>query len=299
MSAPQSGPGDLSFRPATADDWTRVAQIVQDTWDDGDYIDQAIWNSWLSAPHSHLEAAIQNNEVVSFARLAELGPAEWWLDGVRVDREHRGQGIGRLLLAHMIDTFSEIGAGLLRFVTGSNNEAMTKLTQDFGFHTLISYAPMQAPAMPSDYRNFKTLQPQNLDLAYRYLRRSPMNRVNHFAEHHWTMYYITQERLSQYLANPDIQVLGWRDRDQLNGLAIIYPADTPGGAMRLGYMDGADDTTAYAMLGALQGIAAMRGFASVTWKMPLGIGLERRIGSTLYARRRDYDLRLFEKPLRA
>jgi hypothetical protein len=130
------------------------------------------------------------------------------------------------------------------------------------------------------------------------MRRSPMNRVNHFAEHHSTLYYITQERLSQYLADPEVQVLGWREREHLTGLAIVFPSSNQDGRMRLGYLDAADDTTALSMLMAIRGIAARRGFTKVAWKMPIGIGLERRIVTTGFTRYRDFDLCLYERPLR-
>jgi GNAT superfamily N-acetyltransferase len=298
MSAPETAPTDLIYRTATADDWPRIEEIVKSTWDDGDYITEDIWRNWATAPGSRLEAATRDGVIVSFAHLAELGPAEWWIEGVRVAKEFRGQGIGRALLAHMLDVFAEVGIGLLRLATNSQNAVMARLVMEFGFHSLISYAPVEAPAMPTDFRNFRLLQAQNLDIVYRYLRRSPMNKVNHFTEHHWTMYYLTQERLSAYLNNPDIQVLGFRHLDQLNGLAIVYPPDPGSTAMRLGYLDGGDDTTALAMLNAIQGVAAKRGYNSITWKMPIGIGLERGIGSTQFTRRRDYDITLYEKPLR-
>lgn len=299
MSASAAGSDGVQFRQATVDDWPRVANLIKDTWDDGDYIDRDIWLAWATDPEGKLEAAVQDGEIVGFARLVELGPAEWWLEGMRVGRAYRGQGIGRALMKHVMDLFGQLGIGLLRFATSSQNEIMAKLAREFGFHSLISYAPTEAPARPTDYRNFKLLQPQNLDLAYQYLRRSPMNRVNHFAEFHWTLYYITQERLSQYLADPNVQVLGWRQFEQLAGIAVLFTAaegeDSP---LRLGYLDGPDDTTAFAMLEAIQGIAAKRGCSSVKWKMPLGVGLERRIGPTEYVRRTEFDIQLFERPLR-
>lgn len=299
MCASQSATTDLVFRQATTDDWPRVAEIVKESWDDGDYIDESIWQGWAtSGTPSRLEAGTQGGAIMSFAHLTELGPAEWWLEGVRVARDQRGKGYGRATLAHMLSVFTETGYGLLRFATSSQNEVMSHLAQQFGFHSLISYAPMEAPALPVDYRNFKVLQGHNLDIAYHYLRRSPMSRVNHFAEHHWTLYYMTQERLSQYLNTPAIQVLGWRQLDQLNGLAVIFPSDPQSGVMRLGYLDAPDDTIALAMLGAIQGIAVRRGFTSINWKMPLNVGFERRIESTQFSRRRDFDLTLFEKPLR-
>jgi GNAT superfamily N-acetyltransferase len=298
MNASKAAPTDIFFRPATADDWPRIAELVKDTWEDGDYIDQDVWREWTRDPESRLEAGTRDGQIVAFARLLELGPAEWWLEGVRVGRAYQRQGIGRVLIAHMIETFTQTGIGLLRFAISSQNEAMARLAREFDFRPLVSYAPLQAPARPADYRNFKVLQAQNLDIAYQYLRRSPMNRVNHFAEYRWTLYYMTQERLSQYLADPHQDILAWRQFDQVYGLAILFPDPDRSGPLRLGYLDAGDDTTALAMLEAVQGLAARRGYSKVAWKMPVGLGLERRITTTDYTRRYDYDLSLYERPLR-
>src|SRR5689334_20893068 len=106
MSAPETAPTDLVYRTATADDWPRIEEIVKSSWDDGDYITEDIWRTWAADPSARLEAATRDGVIVSFAHLAELGPAEWWIEGVRVAKEYRGQGIGRALLAHMLDVFS-------------------------------------------------------------------------------------------------------------------------------------------------------------------------------------------------
>lgn len=299
MSADMGDASGIEYRAGRGEDWPQIAELVKDTWEDGDYINESIWREWAADGDGRLVTAVRGAQIVGCARITELGPAEWWLEGLRVGRAFRGQGIGRALMAHMLDLFTQIGIGLLRFATSNRNEAMAKLGKEFNFHPLVSYAPTEAPARAADIRNFKVLQAQNLSLAYQYLRRSPMNRVNHFAEHHWTLYYITQERLAEYLNNPDVQVLGWRQLDMLSGIAVLFLesalSDRP---LRLGYLDAPDDTTALSMLQAVQGIAAKRGNSTVRWKMPLGLGLERRIEATEYHRTTDFDLQLFERPLR-
>lgn len=273
--------------------------MVAKTWDDGDYIDETIWKAWASDEQAQLIAAELDGQLVGFVRLAELGPAEWWLEGLRVDPQRRRQGIGRALLAHIIGLFQHKAIGLLRFFTASSNPSMPGLAEKFGFMHTLSYAPMLIAAEPADYRNFKVLQPVNLEMAYAYLRRSPMYRVNHFAEHHWTAYYLTKERLGEYLADPAIEVLGWRQLDQLHGLAILMPDATEeaAGVLQVAYLDAGDDTSLGAMLAALRGIAARRGCQQIGWKTPLGIGLNRLFLTLDLERSLEVDLWLYELPL--
>jgi ribosomal protein S18 acetylase RimI-like enzyme len=301
MSASPTAPlPALAYRPGTLDDWTSVAPMVAKTWNDGDYIDETTWRAWASDENSQLIVAELDNQLLGFVRLAELGPAEWWLEGLRVDPQRRGQGIGRALLTHIIGLFQYKAIGLLRFFTASNNTIMPKLAEKCGFMHTLSYAPMQIAAQPADYRRFKVLQPSNLEMAYAYLRRSPMYRVNHFAEHHWTAYYLTKERLGEYLADPTFEVLGWRQLDQLHGLAVLVP-DPEGEAtdtLQVAYLDAGDDTSLGAMLTSLRGIAAKRGFQKMEWKTPLGIGLNRLFLTIELERSWDVDLWLYELPLR-
>lgn len=299
MSASPNTPPALTYRPGTLDDWPSVAPMVASTWEHGDYINEAIWSAWASDQKAQLIAAELDSQLVGFVRLAELGPAEWWLEGLRVDPQRHGQGIGQALLTHIIGLFQHKAIGLLRFFTTSDNDRMPRLAEKFGFMHTLSYAPVQIAAQPADYRNFKLLQPSNLEMAYAYLHRSPMYRVNHFAEHHWMAYYLTKERLGEYLADPTIEVLGWRQFDQLHGLAILIPDPTEeaAGVLPVAYLDAGDDTSLGAMLAALRGIAARRGFQKVGWKTPLGIGLNRLFLTIELERSWEEDLWLYELPL--
>jgi hypothetical protein len=232
-------------------------------------------------------------------RLAKLGPAEWWLEGLRTHPEHRGQGIGQALLTRIIEISQQDAMGLLRFLISSTNDTMPGLAKSLGFMHSMSYAPMQIAAQPTDYRNFKLLGPANIEMAYSYLRRSPMYRINHFVEYQCTAYFLTQERLGEYLADSTIQVLGWRRFDQLYGLAILMPGTSQEGkALEVAYLDAPDDTTLRVMLDALQGLAAKRNRQRVTWKVPQGVGLDRLILTTDLERSWEGELWLYELPLR-
>lgn len=300
-----SMPPELSFRPAALGDWPVVAPIVAHTWEGGDYINEAVWHQWVTAPEGRLVVAVQEGRVVGFCRLTRLGPAEWWLEGIRVDPALRGQGIGRALTAHMLEIFNREGDGILRLTTGSQNEASQKIAREFGFRHTVSYTKVEADAHPADYRNFKLLQPHNLEMAFRYLRFSPIYRVSHFVEHDWVLYFLTQERLASYLADPQVQVIGWRQFDQLHGMAILFlepskKRDDSESELQVGYLDAPDDTTLLAMLEALRGLAALRGHSKVVWKMPVGVGLDRTLAQTGWRRvwEEGDELWLFELPLR-
>lgn len=129
-----------------------------------------------------------------------------------------------------------------------------------------------------------------------------MYRSNHFVERDWTAYFLTNDRLLEYLNDPAIDVLGWRQFDQLSGIAIVVPYipdQTEGNPMYVGYIDAPDDTTLQGMLEALRGIAMRKGHDRVLWRMPLSVGLERPIERTQYVREWEGALWLFELPIRS
>lgn len=294
---------DLSFRQGRLEDWPPVAQIVAHTWDDGDYITESVWRRWAADSNGQLIVAVHDGQIVGFARVARVGPAEWWMEGLRVDPERRRLGIARALTVQTLRWFREHGDGIVRLTVFSENEPSKRLVHSFGFRHTLSFKAVETPARPGDYRSLKLMGPTNLDLVMRYLRRSPIYRVNHFAENEWHLYYLTRDRVASYLQDPEVEVLGWRQMDTLNGLVVLFKAPPEGyksesSALRAGYIDAPDDTTLRAMLAALRGLAARRGHECVAWNMPLGIGLERLVAEGEVEQLWDGEMTLWELPLK-
>lgn len=297
---------DIKYRAGHADDWPYIEPIVAATWDGDDYINEALWSRWTDDHNGLLVVAEVEDEPVGLAKISHLGPAEWWLEGLRVAPEMQRRGIARGLTTYLIHWFEKYGDGMLRLSTYSENEASAKVVTAYGMRHTASYRQMFAPARVADYRSFKLLQPRNISLIDRYLRRSPMYRANRFVEVEWKLYYLTHDRLEQYLESEDVQVLGWRQAGELQGLAIIF-LDSPderrdydGNTLRVGALYAPDDTTLRAMLRALRGLAAFRQQEGVSWKMPVGVGLERVVQAAEYEPvwEDDAALWLFERPLR-
>lgn len=299
MSQQAESGQSVDFRAGTSADWPSIEAIANATNDGSFSLFQARWDRWAGDTNARLIVMSQGDRVVGFARLSELGPAEWWMEGLKFAPDAQGTGLEKALVARLIETFSDIGIGLLRFATSAKDDEITRLVPEFGFRRIISFKPMHAKSAPGDYHKFKLLQLANLEMAHQYLRRSPMSRVNHFEERDSTFYYMTQERLHQFLSGKDVQVLGWRQGDQVHGLAVIHLPDDGGTSrpMQIGLIDSRDDTTFSAMLTALRGIALKRNFAEVHWMMPLSIGLERPVAATDLTPSWDGELCLYERPL--
>lgn len=294
----------IELRPGTSADWAGVEALVAQIWEGEDYIAQPVWRQWADDREGHLVVAEREGQIVGLCKLSYLGPAEWWLEGARVDPALQRQGVAREMTDHLLRWFRRHGTGILRLSTYSGNEASRGLVRSFGFRHILSLRQVATTAIPEDYGNFKLLQQQNLDLVRGYLRRSPLRRVNRFVEHFWKLYFLTDDRLAEDLARPDVQVLGWRQDGALCGIAIVMLAPPAGrepdrDVMHMGYIDALDDTTLRAMLLGLRGLAAHRNYARIEWKMPAGVGLERAVEGTGFEPQWDGTLNLYELPLRA
>lgn len=309
MAIPADIP-ELSFRRGLLDDWPAIARIVSDVCAGPEYIDERLWRFWVEDEAGALIVVTLDEKVAALGKLTQLGPAEWWMEGLRVDPAHREKGVARALHHHMIRAFWEIGSGMLRFSTASDNEATHRLAANTNFRHIMSYMPAIAPMLPGeDVSVLRRLRAPTLEMIARYLANSPMNRVNRYVEHRWTLYYLTMERLRDYLMGEDVEIAGWRMPDgQLGGIVILLPDQSPtcpfaredpdvNTRLRVGYLDAVDDTTLTQMGLALRGLAAQRGCEHVTWRMPLGVGLERLMPVMGLEREFDMDVWLYELPL--
>lgn len=294
-----------TYRLAREEDWADVAPIVAQTWEGEDYISEALWRSWTSSPEGALIVAEVEGKLAGFARIAQHGPAEWWLEGLRVAPDIQRRGIARGLTQALFDWFAEHGDGVVRLSLYSENEPSQRIARAFGMRHIGSFASMVAPARPGDYRSFRLLRPRHLDIAYRFLRHSPVYRASRYVEVEWKLYNLTRDRLAEYLADDAVEVLGWRQAEALRGLAVLfkdegeYAVRYDEDALRVGALYAADDTTLRAILRALRGLAAYRGAGSVVWKMPAGVGLERVVEEAGFQPEWEdgASLWLFERPL--
>lgn len=300
---PTTVPG-LQFRRGRLDDWPAVAPIVAETWEGNDYIHEGLWSYWVADQRGPLVVATLDDQLVAFGKLTHLGPAEWWLEGLRVASAQHGKGIARALHNYMVTLFREIGSGMLRFATASDRVPIHRIAAEAHFRHIMSYAPLLAPPLPGeDITPLRHLKSPNIQIVSRYLARSPMYRVNRYVERHWTLFYLTNDRLADYLAQDAVEVVGWRTPEgRLGGLAILFAdrqseSDQPPDRLHVGYLDAADDTTLTRVFLGLRALAATREYERVSWRMPLSVGLERLIPVLGLERQHDQDFWLYELPL--
>ncbi|GAS99237.1 ribosomal protein alanine acetyltransferase rimI [Mycolicibacterium canariasense] len=90
----------------------------------------------LEAKHNHYVAARDGGRLVGYAGIARLGripPFEYEVHTIGVDPDYQGNGIGRMLLADLLD-FADRGVVFLEVRT--DNDAAINLYESVGFVTV-------------------------------------------------------------------------------------------------------------------------------------------------------------------
>jgi len=230
---------ELRIRQAQPEDQAALEAIASQIWDGNDYLPRVI-GDWLNDPHDGFFVATLRDQVVGVTKITRLAEGEWWLEGLRIDPAFQGQGYARIMHHFAINHVRQHGTGIVRFSTGSTNDAVHRLAGETGFERVAVYAPYGADVRHEPVERLRQLQPEDLSRVQSWLDASP-----HFVaaqrsiEWNWSFYLLTAERLAERIAAG--LVYGWMEGDTLAGLVIANPADrdrwpgTP--TLKIAYLD--------------------------------------------------------------
>lgn len=127
----------IAIRPALPADKTDIFEFCKGIWNGEDYIPY-VWDEWMADPDVNVFVAEYAGHAVGMACLTRLGPAQWWLEGLRVDPTHQGQKIGSRLHEWLVETWLARGEGVIRLWTSAERVKVHHLCQRLGFtHTQV------------------------------------------------------------------------------------------------------------------------------------------------------------------
>ena len=251
----------ILIRPARTKDKPAVEAISGQMWDN-DYIPD-VWDGWLADPHGRFFVAELEDRVAGFAKLSRLADDEWWMEGLRVDPAHWGQGIARQLQARQVEMARRIGRGTLRFGTHSENEPIHRIAARDGFRRVATYRPCRADPLLAGDTPLRCLTGSDLPAAWTLIDESPRHRTaGELYEVSWKWKRLTRERLARHLAAGE--VWGTDAEGELAGLAITFQRENRD-ALCAGYVDGLDEVLG-TILRELRGLAAQLGRAEMRFK---------------------------------
>jgi [ribosomal protein S18]-alanine N-acetyltransferase len=93
------------------------------------------WNE-LANGHLYLAALDGAGAVLGYAGLALNPPDEGWINNIAVRRDAQRRGIGRILLARLLDVAMQTGVKEVLLEVAADNEAAQALYAAFGFEKI-------------------------------------------------------------------------------------------------------------------------------------------------------------------
>jgi len=225
--------GHFHFRRARPEDEAAVRALSAHIWEGEDYVPER-FHDWLADETGQFTVVYDGDALVALGKLTELGPGEWWLEGLRVHPDHRGRGLARQLHNYAVQLAGEIGRGVLRFSTASSTKATHKLAETTGFRLINRRLPAEKEIEADSHMDttvFTVVKPADLPQLRRRLDQSDYFAACHgLMEHRWKLWEILP-RLGQLQA--DGRLYWWRNQA---GFIIFMTGEGRGS---LSYLDAA------------------------------------------------------------
>jgi GNAT superfamily N-acetyltransferase len=233
---------DLEIRPAQPGDRAGLEAIAAQVWDGNDYLPR-VMDSWFADPHDGFFVAAVRGSVIGVVKLTRFAEGEWWLEGLRVAPDFRGQGLSRILHHFVMNRLRQIGSGVVRLSTGADNDAVHTLAHETAFERVACYALLAADPLDEPVEALRPVPPGEAARVWTWLSESDFfQQAQRSIEWDWSFYFLTEARLAERLDAG--LVYGWypggADRP-LAGLLIVNPSENdrfPGGALfKVAYLD--------------------------------------------------------------
>ncbi|MFB6112057.1 MAG: N-acetyltransferase family protein [Halobacteriaceae archaeon] len=130
----------MTVRQAEAADEEDVVAFTADTWDGSDYIPQ-VFADWVDSdgPRQRTLVADLDGDVVGIVQFSLVSEYEAWAQGMRVDPDHRGGGIGMALNHAGFDWARQRGATVARNMVFSWNIMGLGLSRALGFEPVAEF----------------------------------------------------------------------------------------------------------------------------------------------------------------
>jgi GNAT superfamily N-acetyltransferase len=134
---------DIEYRDATADDYEAVVDFTEETWADldvevSDYIPE-IYHDWIEGPDKKTILADAGDEIAGIAQFVMLSEYEGWAQGMRVNPEFRGMGIGSAIVEALFEWGRSQGATVARNMVFSWNQAGLGQSRALGFEPVTEF----------------------------------------------------------------------------------------------------------------------------------------------------------------
>jgi GNAT superfamily N-acetyltransferase len=259
-----------TFRRVTLADRPAMLDICATVWEGEDYLPR-YFDRWVAAADTaggQFTALELEGQVVALAKFTRMAPGEYWLEGIRVHADHRGQGLAAAMHDYHLALWKETGeAGALRLLTG--DPAIIKLCERTGFRPLFHHRFAEAPAAEAPHA-FLPVTPTEAQRAWAGLAHSAA-----WAEWHglcdlgWKWRELTPEFFGERVAAG--AVYQWRNWEAVLMTRDTQHDDDQPGDFVLMQFPAVSAAYRWEFLAEARGLAHLLRKRKVLWSVPLNL----------------------------
>ncbi len=208
---------ELTVRPMTPGDRETAFDISSRVWGGWDYVKQ-FYDGWVErGGFWGVEVA---GRLAGFGKATELAPGEWWLEGLRVDPDRQGEGIGTRLSEAILGKTLELKPRTLRLATAEVNRHSIAIIRRMGFGELFRTRLYKGVPRPPD--EGAALFTPSVGQTRRYLEAEPeLAAKRGLLSYTWLFREATDEYISELVEAG--MVYGCGNGGRLDGLLIARP----------------------------------------------------------------------------
>jgi GNAT superfamily N-acetyltransferase len=159
-------------RPALHMDKEDVMELCSHIWDGGDYIPK-VWDDWMADQEGMLGVAEMGGRVAGVFKLTKFREQEWYLEGLRVHPDLQDRGNAAHIHDYVLETWRQMGSGIIRLTTGSYNVKVHRMCERTGFKRIAEFIPFRAACVTERTISFDSLIMDEAQHAMEFVTSSP------------------------------------------------------------------------------------------------------------------------------
>ncbi|MFZ1948186.1 MAG: GNAT family N-acetyltransferase [bacterium] len=245
----------LVLRDARPGDRQAILGFTRRTWGEyGDFIHK-VWRSWIADKSGRFIVAELGGVPVGTAKINDFGRGQIWLEGLRVDPAHRGEGIARAINLEVLRTLARMRPRAVRYSTGAGNRASRHIGGRFGFRVAGHFRYYWGKSRRGKLFGERA-RGRDADAVWRFVKASRyLARTGGLVAEGWVFREATPELVRAYIRRGQVMVV--RDSGKIVG-AAIYPLEKSDRWQTVGFLDG-PEAVMKALAANCRHLAAARG----------------------------------------
>ncbi len=127
-----------NIRKATKKDKEGILEISSYIWEGDDYIPYVV-DRWIDDENGEFTIVESEKKVVGFVKTNLLREGEYWLQGIRVHPDFRGEGLGKMMTEYLLRTIKAMGYKTIELSTYVENDESIHIIEKYGFRRKATF----------------------------------------------------------------------------------------------------------------------------------------------------------------